>query len=216
MKQNARVLFAIAALAIAALACQGLGGVGGPNVILSDDFSSVQWGTGSDADSSVEYISDSLNFFVIRDLYFVWSTPNAETYENVHIEVTANNNSIDSTGAFGVICNMQVTDVSYYFAITGAGEYAIGKSALAQDDVFLTNNDTWQTSSAITPSASSYRIGADCGSNGTLTLYVDGQQIDSVVDTTYTNGNVALFAWSGEETSGTNVSFDDFQMTELP
>ena len=120
------------------------------------------------------------------------------------------------TGAFGIICNMQVTDVSYYFAITGAGQYAIGKSAVAQDDVFLTNNDTWETSSAITSGASSYRIGADCGSNGTLTLYVDGQQIDSVVDTTYTNGNVALFGWSGEQASGTNVSFDDFQMTELP
>ena len=215
MKPNARMLFAIAALAIAALACQGLS-VGGPKVILGDDFSSEQWGTGSDADSSVEYAGDALNFFITRDLYFVWSTPNAETYQNVHIEVTANNNSTDSTGAFGIICNMQVTDVSYYFAITGAGQYAIGKSAVAQDDVFLTNNDTWETSSAITSGASSYRIGADCGSNGTLTLYVDGQQIDSVVDTTYTNGNVVLFGWSGEQASGTNVSFDDFQMTELP
>ena len=215
MKPNARMLFAIAALAIAALACQGLS-VGGPKVILGDDFSSEQWGTGSDADSSVEYAGDALNFFITRDLYFVWSTPNAETYQNVHIEVTANNNSTDSTGAFGIICNMQVTDVSYYFAITGAGQYAIGKSAVAQDDVFLTNNETWETSSAITSGASSYRIGADCGSNGTLTLYVAGQQIDSVVDTTYTNGNVALFGWSGEQASGTNVSFDDFQMTELP
>lgn len=215
MKPNARMLFAIAALAIAALACQGLS-VGGPKVILSDDFSSEQWGTGSDADSSVEYAGDALNFFITRDLYFVWSTPNAENYQNAHIEVTANNNSTDSTGAFGIICNMQVTDVSYYFAITGAGQYAIGKSAVAQDDVFLTNNDTWETSSAITSGASSYRIGADCGSNGTLTLYVDGQQIDSVVDTTYANGSVALFAWSGEQASGTNVSFDDFQMTELP
>lgn len=216
MKPNIRMLFAIAALAIAALACQGLSVGGGPKVILSDDFSSEQWGTGSDSDSAVEYVGGSLNFFIIRDLYFVWSTPNAENYQNVHIEVTANNNSTDSTGAFGIICNMQVTDVSYYFAITGAGQYAIGKSAVAQDDVFLTNNDTWQTSDAITSGASSYRIGADCGSNGTLTLYVDGKQVDSVIDTTYTTGNVALFAWSGEQASGTNVSFDDFQMTELP
>jgi hypothetical protein len=214
MKRNARVFVAVALLALAALACQ-LPGLGGSNVLLSDDFSSVQWGTGTDPDSSVEYVSDSLNFFLVRDLYFVWSTPNAETYQNVHIEVTASNNSTDSTGAFGIICNMQVTDVSYYFAITGAGEYAIGKSALAQDDVFLTNNDQWEFSDAITAGAPSYRIGADCGNNGTLSLYVDGAQIASVVDTTYTSGNVALFAWSGEEPSGTNVSFDDFVMTEL-
>ena len=71
MRTNARMLFAIATLAIAALACQGLS-VGGPKVILSDDFSSEQWGTGSDADSSVEYAGDALNFFITRDLYFVW------------------------------------------------------------------------------------------------------------------------------------------------
>ena len=67
MKQNARMLFAIAALAIAALACQGLSAGGGPNVILSDNFSSETWGTGSDSDSSVEYAGDALNFFIIRD-----------------------------------------------------------------------------------------------------------------------------------------------------
>ena len=71
MKPNIRMLFAIAALAIAALACQGLSVGGGPKVILSDDFSSEQWGTGSDSDSAVEYVGGSLNFFIIRDLYFV-------------------------------------------------------------------------------------------------------------------------------------------------
>ena len=95
-----------------------------------------------------------------------------------------------------------------------AGEYAIVKASIALSDVFLTNNDKWATSDAITQNASSYRIGADCG-NGTLTFYVDGKQIDSVSDSTYTSGGVGLFAWSGEETSGTDVTFDDFVMTKL-
>ena len=243
MKSNARVLFAVAVLAVAALACNAISGGGqnvppadvnppvdaptnapvfdlppllGGDVLLSDDFSSQNWGTGSDADSAVEYINGALNFFVIKKLYFVWSTPNSETYENVHMEVTAQNNSTDSTGAFGIICNMQITNTSYYFVITGAGQYAIGLSALAVDDVFLTNNNEWANSSFISENADSYRIGADCGSDGTLTLYVDGNQIDSVTDTTYTSGKIALVAWSGEQVSGTNVTFDDFEMTELP
>jgi hypothetical protein len=242
MKSNPRTLIAAAALALAVLACNALSGGGndvppvdvnppganpteapildlppilGGDTLLRDDFASSQWGTGSDADSSVEYVGEALNFFVIKDLYFVWSTPNDEDYQNVHIEVTASNNSTDSTGAFGIICNMQVTDVSHYVAITGAGQYAIGKSALAADDVFLTNNNEWGNSSLIKQGASSYRIGADCG-NGALTLYVDGQQVDSATDSTYTSGNVALFAWSGEQVSGTNVTFDDFVMTKLP
>ena len=244
MKSNVRIVFAIAALALAALACQAISGggndtppvdvnppdipptegpiidippiFGGGGTLLSDDFSSEQWGTGTDADSSVEYANETLQFIVFTTNYFVWSTPDDVDYSNVHIEVTALNNSTDPTTAFGIICNMQVTDTSYYFAITPAGQYAIGESSVAIDDVFLTNNDAWADSDLIKPNASSYRIGADCASNGTLTLYVDGQQVDSVNDTSYTSGNVALMTWSGEEASGANVSFDDFEMTELP
>jgi hypothetical protein len=214
MKRNSRFVFAIAALALAALACAALGG--GSNVILSDDFSSNQWGTGTDADSSVEYANDALQFLVFTTNYFVWSTPNDEDYSNVHLEVTAFNNSTDPNTAFGLICHMQVTNVSYYFAVTFAGQYTIAKSQLASDDVFLTNNDEWGDSSLIPQNDTSYRVGADCASDGRLTLYVNGQQIDSVVDTDYTTGNAALFVWSADQASGSNVSFDDFEMTRLP
>jgi len=199
-------------LVLASMACSVPGG----GALLEDDFagSDSLWGTGTDSDSSVEYSNEMLNILVNTDFYFVWSTPNDEDYENIHVEVTAKNDSTDATAAFGIICNLQITDTSYYFAVTGAGEYAIGKYTLLGDEL-LTNNGEWGTSDAIISGAASYRIGADCG-NGTLTLYVDGQQVDSVSDTTYTTGNVGLFAWSGEELNGTNVSFDDFVMTKLP
>lgn len=204
--------FAVAALMFASLACSVLGS----GALLADDFSGndTAWGTSTDADSSVEYSNDALKFLVNRDLYFVWSTPNDEDYENIHVEVTAMNNSTDPTGAFGIICHLQITDTSYYFAVTGAGEYAIGKYTFA-GDTLLTNNGQWGESSKIAANADSYRLGADCGNNN-LTLYVDGQQVDSVSDNTYTSGNVGLFAWSGEQTNGTEVSFDDFVVRKLP
>jgi hypothetical protein len=130
------------------------------------------------------------------------------------MEVTAVNNSTDSQAAFGLICNLQITNTSYYFAVTDAGEYAIGRYTLTGDSI-LTNDGEWKTSSLIASGADSYRLGADCGNN-TLALYVDGQLIDSVTDSTYTSGNVGLFAWSGEQLNGTNVSFDDFVVTKLP
>lgn len=206
-----KVCFAVVIVVLSSLACNVLGS----GALLKDDFSdSSTWGTSTDADSSVEYSNSALQFLVNKDLYFVWSTPNDQDYENVHIEVTAVNNSTDTMGAFGIICNLQITNTSYYFAVTGAGEYAIGKYTFA-GDTLLTNNGQWKKSSKITPNASSYRIGADCGNN-TLTLYVDGQQVDSVSDSTYTSGNVGLFAWSGEQPNGTSVSFDEFVMTKLP
>jgi len=209
-------LFGVALLALASLACSAASLLGG-GALLQDDFNSGDgnWGLGTDADSSVEYSDGGLRIKVFTDFFFVWSQPNDEDYENVHAEVTVINNGTDSTTAFGIMCDQQVVDDSfYYFAVTPAGEYAIAKAAIAQTDVLLTNNDEWANSDLIAQNADSYRIGADCG-NGTLTLYVDGQQIASVSDSTYTNGGVALMVWSAENVASVDVTFDDFVLTKL-
>lgn len=223
MNSKLKVILAFSPLLLAALSCQAVMAGGGDitpaapasDVILSDDFSSSQWGTSTDADSSVKYTNNALQMIVITSNYFVWSTPNDQDYENVHIEVTVINNDTDSTTAFGIMCNSQLAGGDfYYLAMTPAGEYAIARAVEGQSDAFLTNNDQWAFSDLIAQNAPSYRIGADCG-NGTLTLYVDGQRFASVSDSTYSSGGVGLFTWSGEEASSTNVSFDDFIMTEL-
>jgi hypothetical protein len=80
MKRNNRIILAIVCLALAALACNAVTGGGGgdtpgapstpsPQVILSDDFSSAQWGTGTDADSSVEYANGALQMIVYTKNY---------------------------------------------------------------------------------------------------------------------------------------------------
>lgn len=186
------------------------------SVLLSDDFSSPGWGMGNNTDNVVEYTNDALQMIVHAQNSYVWSPPNDQDYQNIHMEVTVINNGTDSTTAFGLICNQQAAEESfYYFAITPAGQYAIAKATQEQSDVFLTNDDQWAASDLIPTDADSYRIGADCA-NGTLTLYVNGQQIDSVSEESYVKGGVAVFTWSGEEATTTNVSFDDFLMTQLP
>jgi hypothetical protein len=221
MNNNLRVILVIACLALAVLACQTVMGDGEPSaptpfVHFSDDFSSSLWGTGTDADRSVEYADSALQMIVYKSNYFVLSTPNDQNYQNVHAEVTALNNGTDSTTAFGIMCNYQPGgNAFHYFAVTPAGEYAIAIAYEGQSDIFLTNNDQWAFSDLIVQNAPSYRVSADCG-NGTLTLYVDGVQIASVSDSTYISGGVGLFTWSGEEATLTNVSFDDFVMTGLP
>lgn len=226
MNGKFRIALSVACLVSTALACQAVtGGAGGdtvtpevpaPNVILNDDFSVIQWGTGTDADSSVEYVDNALQMIVHTKNYFVWSTPDDQTYQNVHMETTVINNGTDSTTAFGFMCNMQSNDADfYYFAMTPAGEYAIAKTVEGESDLFLTNDDQWAASDEIIKDAPSYRVGVDCG-DGSLALFVDGQQIASVSDSSYTSGGVGLFTWSGEEATSTNVSFDDFVMTQLP
>jgi hypothetical protein len=207
-----RILIVLAVLIASSLACNAFGGP-----LLEDDFDGGEnWGTYNDADASIIYSDGGLRMQIFTANYALWSTPDDRDYENVHIEVTVRNNGTDPTTAFGIICNQQhpITDSFYYLAVTPGGEYAIAKAALAQTDVFLTNDDQWAQSDAIAQNAASYRLGADCG-NGSLTLYVDGQQIASVSDSTYVSGGVGLLTWSGEEATSADVTFDDFVMTKL-
>jgi hypothetical protein len=236
MKERSfKIIAAIVCLALAGIACsavsaaQSLAGSNGNNTtssgggssqsaLFSDDFSddTSGWGTGSDANKSVQYSNETLEFQVFKANDMVYSTPNQEDYEDVHVEVKASPNSSDHNTAFGILCDQQVTsDAFYYVAITPAGQYVIAKAAVAKQDVFLTNNDNWASSKLIPVSATSYTVGMDCKSDGTLTLYVNGQQVATATDTTYTSGHVGLFAWSDKKTNSVDVNFDDFAATSL-
>ena len=188
------------------------------NVLLEDDFSDDSiWGILSDAESSIQYANEALQMKINSENYFIWTTPNSDDYEDIHMEVTVINNDTDSNTAFGFLCNQQSDDDSfYYMVVTPNGQYVIAKAATGQTDIFLTNNDEWAYSDLVVEDAASYRVGADCGVDGTLTLYVDGKEIDSVVDPSYSSGGVGLMTWSGEGSTNANVSFDDFLVTDLP
>jgi serine/threonine protein kinase len=186
-------------------------------VLLEDDFSVSQdaWGTLTDSDSSIEYEGQALRMRNFTKNYVVWSTPNDLNYRNIHIEATAFNNNTDTSTSFGFICAQQTESWSfYYLAITTAGDYAIIKATTDESDVYLTNNGQWGISDLIPKEAPSYRLGADCG-NGILKLYVDGQQIASVSDSTYTTGRVGLFIWSGDPVNSSIVTYDDFLIRSL-
>lgn len=216
MTGNGRSILAVGLLALAGMSCQLLSGGGAAQLPFGDDFSTVRWGTATDENSSVEYVDNTLHMTISTRNYFVSSGPNDESYQNIHAEVTVLNNDTDSTTAFGIICHRQAQSENFYYvAMTPAGQYAIAKASKGQSDVFLTNEDLWAPSDLIPQEAASYRVGADCG-NSTIILYVDGQEIASVSDTSYTRGGVAVFAWSGEEAASADVSFDDFLITALP
>jgi len=184
--------------------------------LLEDDFSDDSiWGTLDETTATIGYDDKTLRVKIFEKNWIVWTTPNEENYENIHTEVTVYNNDGESTTAFGIICYQQDTTSSYYYVVMApSGEYAIAKTSDENRDFFLTNNNQWAKSTSIKKNASSYRVGMDCG-NGTLALYVDGQLIDSVSDSTYTSGIVGLVIWSGENASSADISFDDFTVTSL-
>jgi hypothetical protein len=219
MLMNKRVLLLPGAvLLLAALACAvpDLPIPTGDGSLFKDDFSGTGggWGTGTDTSSSVEFANGKLVYQLFEDNYFTWSNPD-QNLENIHLEVTAENVGGGQFTEFGLICSYLDRDRYYYLAIDSEGFYAIWKSVPGGDDqhVILSGGGEWTESSDIPVNAASYRIGADCG-NGTVTLYVDGKQIDTAQDSEYTKGDVGLFVWTGDDTSA-EVHFDDFVVTSL-
>ncbi len=196
----------------------GGGNSGNPasKVLFQDDFSdSSGWGTGSDANKSVQYANSALEFQVFKANDFIYSTPSDTDYQDVHIEVTVQPVSSKSDTSFGILCDQQVTgDAFYYLAVTPSGQYVIARAAVAKDDVILTNDHQWAGSKLIPVNASSYTLGADCA-GGSLTLYVNGQKIDSVTDSAYAQETVGVFAWSDEKSNSVDTSFDDFTVSSI-
>lgn len=211
--KHLKIFMAVLALISTTLACATPDVASLLNPLPSDDFSnsSSGWGTGTDTYSSVEYTNGGLTVLVFEPLYVTWSTPSPEVFENVHLEVSVNNQSSDPEAMFGFVCNEQgTTNAFYYVGVASDGYYAFIKSSVALDDVYLKEGN----SALISGSSSPMRLGLDCG-NGSMSLYVNGQLVDSVSDSSYTSGTVGLFAASDDQPSGASVIFDDFAMTKL-
>jgi hypothetical protein len=206
--KRSQLLIALAALTAAVLACNtpSLGS----SSLYKEDFSSktnTDWCVDSDTTSSSGFDSGEYFFKVQRANWFVWCNPD-QKFDAVHIEVnTKNAGSTDDT-VFGILCHYQDNGDFYYLGITSGGLYTI-RLYINKDETTLAED----SSDAIKAAAASYKLGADCG-NGGLVLYVDGQQVASASDTTYTNGDSGLFAWSGDQVPA-EIRYDDFVVTKL-
>lgn len=187
-------------------------------IILQEKFSApaTTWGVVDDENSYVYLDNEALRMTISKRNWFVWSSPNSIVYRDVYLETTVINNDTDQYTAFGLFCNQQTDGQSfYYFGITPAGQYAIARVDSGTLENFITNNGQWGYSNLIETNAPSYHVEAACG-NGVLTLSVNGQQIDTVTDTTYTSGRAGVFIWSAEQATKTDISFDDFLLANLP
>ena len=209
---NRRVLVPVSLLVAAALACSP--SLPGNTALYKDNFSDTGsgWCVSSSKSSQLDYAGGEYVFHVKDPNWFVWC-PYEQSSSDVHVEVTAKNagNTADTT--FGVICNDQKTATS-----TNEDLYFLGYSSDGYYNISLQKNGNLQTlakgtNKDIATEAFSYTIGADCA-GGNLALYVNGAQIASAHDTTYTSGDVGLFVWTGDKTPA-EIHYDDFVVTKL-
>jgi hypothetical protein len=160
----------------------------------TDDFSDPKsgWGVGSSDTSTAAYGTNEFVIKVNKTKWFSWTTAGQTDLSNIHIEVKAQKLTATGKAAFGVMCDYQDKDNYYLMGFTVDGYYAIIKTENGQDTFLTSTKSVWTKTTAYKLNATSYQIGADCA-DGQLALYVDGNQVDSVSDSTFTKGDVGLF-----------------------
>jgi hypothetical protein len=210
--KHRQIVIAVALLALAAVSCSSV--LPASTALYKDNFSdsSSGWCVDTTSSSSTDYLGGEYVFKVTQDHWFVWCNP-GQNFDNIHVEVTAKNVGNTADTVFGVICNdqkatAQTQESLYYLGFSPDGYYTITLTKNGQDQVL-----TKGTTDAIATNAISYTVGADCA-GGQLALYADGKKIASAADSSFTTGDVGLFAWTSDGVPA-EIHYDNIIVTKL-
>ncbi len=210
MKNHWRLLAFVLVLGLAILACGGTTPTtpSDPNILFQDDFSNT--GSGWDqiqeeGAGMTDYESDYYRIQVLTANTDVWANPGL-SFTDTRIEVDATKAGGPDDNDFGVICRYESEANFYFFMISSDGYAGIGK--VQDGEQILIGSEVLETSDAINLGAATNHITADCVGS-TLTLTINGKQVTSVTDTSFTSGDVGLLAGTYSEV-GTDIHFDNF------
>lgn len=213
-----KVFLALMVLALASLACNAVASPGGDSpsvpqnpvqqVEYQDDFSDPNsgWPVAADADKAASYSGDGQYLLqALTARQDVWAHP-GQTFSDTRIEVDATKSSGPEDNSFGIVCRFVDNDNFYFLIVSSDGYQAIGKYQAGE--LSYLSADQMQPASGINSGNALNHIRADCVGS-TLTLYVNGQQISSVTDTSFTSGDVGLIVGTFD-TPNVGILFDNF------
>lgn len=179
------------------------------SVLFSDDFSdpSSGWERGDYETGTVGYESGVYSVVSNGDGETMWGIAN-RNFGDVIIEVQATQLDApdNDNNDYGVMCRVQDNNEGYFLLISGDGFYSI---LLRAEDSFTPLVD-WTSSEAFNLGNATNQIQATCDGD-TFTLTVNGTELASATDSTFSNGDIALTATS-YEAAATEVHFDNLEV----
>jgi hypothetical protein len=113
--------------------------------------------------------------------------------------------------AYGLIFRVQAgeeSDEFYAFRISGDGFYTVEKT---EGDELVPLID-WTASSLIDQAEGAANVLTVEGQGETYNLYINGQQVDSFTDATYSGGTFGFMVDNYDEAAPANFTFDDLQV----
>ena len=173
-------------------------------ILLEDDFSTTgkAWYTGEENGNSITNLSGIMEFTVTKESWLVWTESTLLYTPDVVMEVDAQLWDGDLTNNYGVMC--RYVDADNYYSLTIANDgyveilkYVGGEAELLYGEMQLANFD-----------ANVNHLAASCIGE-TLALYVNGEFIVSVEDSSLSSGDVGLVVGTYDQPPVT-VRFDNF------
>lgn len=216
-----KYLSAIFALLISSLACslsadQPNSGAAtttfADGVYFQDDFSNntTGWPTVRSEEGITDYENAVYRIFVNIPNQDYFATPGLSLQSDVRVEVNATKVAGSDDNDLGVICRYQDNNNLYQFVISSDGYVGIMK--WVDGSLESIGAETLMEHAAVNQGNATNHISAECIGD-TLTLYVNGQQVFSVQDTSFMGGgDVGVFAGT-YDVPGTDIHFDNFVVT---
>jgi LysM repeat protein len=176
-------------------------------IIYQDDFSVPDiWFTAIHANFRMEYAEGGYRILNNTSNSFVSSVLNMDLTD-ILVETRAEQVGGPLTGYYGVACRWQDIFNLYAFVIGSDGFYGIAR---VQDGQLTFLGEGRTTGGPILLGQTTNRIWGSCVGD-TLTLFVNGQFLLQVQDTTFSTGKPGLVV-ATRDVSGTHVHFDDFAL----
>jgi hypothetical protein len=151
----------------------------------------------------MDYDSGGFRILVLQPDMNYWSTPEMN-FGDVRVEADVTKLNGPDENRAGLICRYQRGDY-YFFIVSNDGFYAIGKFIGGQ--TLLLGQIVMLPADFIQRDAVNH-LRADCIGN-TLTFYVNFNQVASVQDSDFANGDIGMLAGSFTQ-PGVDVLFQNF------
>jgi hypothetical protein len=178
-------------------------------MVFEDDLKSGIWLSAKSDDFRLQYTGGGymITNRVKEDIAY---SVRQDSYYDMQIEVRAHRTEGPLDGYYGIICNFQNGTNYYILAVGVDGWYGIGLKKTGQIRFLKEGVD--QTG-AIHTGSSENLLRAECA-QGVLTLWVNGIQLASVKDRTFTSGQIGLGV-GNRKVTGTVAIFQDFKLFSL-
>jgi hypothetical protein len=159
-------------------------------VILQDNFNEQgAWAEQNSENFGFGYLEDGYGIYVNILNAAIWSIRGPEQITNARIEADARRYSGPVNGYYGVICRH--SDADNYYALMVSDDLSFGIARM-ENGKFVFLAESQDTQNIIKPGETN-RISAECV-NEQITLFVNGQTMMSVNDSTHQSGAAGLVA----------------------